>query len=160
MQRPRNFRGLCILSSLFSCGYILLSRTPFCTFHVSRFLWLFAVAWVFPYLCLNICDSKRLSDRDTMMPIFNVIEISNLVYQNRRPAVSLKSKVGIDPAFSQILVEWAELTVEVILPTNRSDDALDSDLLNTQEFSVWAFFRCFFREACQFCILAHQFCPE
>jgi len=36
--------------------------------------------------------------------------------------------------------------IEVILSVARSDDLPDGDLLYAQEFSVWAFLECFFRE--------------
>ena len=95
-----------------------------------------------------------------MVSIFHVIARSHLMYQDRGPALPVECEVGIYPAFLQVPVERAELIVKVILPVDRSDDFTDRDLLHTQKSSVWTLRRRFFREDCQCCRSAHEFCPE
>ena len=95
-----------------------------------------------------------------MLSVFNVILISNLMHENRRPAVALKREVDIYPAVAQMLVEWAELVIEIAVSVQRANDLVNRDILQAGELSVWALLWCLVGEYCQFSIFAHQFCPE
>ena len=86
-----------------------------------------------------------------MVPVFQIITLSNLMDKNGGPAFAIQRDIGIYPALTKVRIERTELMIKVILPADRSDDSLDRDLLYPQESSIRAFVRCIMRESCQLC---------
>ncbi len=56
------------------------------------------------------------------MIIFNVIAISDFVYENRRPVITLECEVNIDPAIEQMLFRRTERVIGNALPTGCAND--------------------------------------
>ncbi len=87
-----------------------------------------------------------------MVPVFHIIVVSDLVYEDRWPAAILQSEIDIHPTIPQVAFERTELIIEVTLPVQRANDLFDADIICTNKFPIWTLPWRLLREWDQTCI--------
>src|SRR5687767_13271454 len=91
---------------------------------------------MFPNIGCNKNHSNRARDRDAVMSVFNEVVLSQFMYHNGRPFVTLETDGCFDPALKQVLAKRAELMVEIAVSIQRANDLVNAHVLHTRQFSA------------------------
>jgi hypothetical protein len=74
-----------------------------------------------------------------MMPIFDVIFFSKLVYQNRRSTIMFQGNICIDPPFEQVPLQRTESVVKVALSIKCAGNLFKRYIFHAEQTSIGMF---------------------
>ena len=64
------------------------------------------------------------------MPIFHIIVLAHFVDKDGLPAIRAQSKQCMDPTITKMLLERAEVLIEIGFPAECADDSIHLDILD------------------------------
>jgi hypothetical protein len=85
---------------------------------------------VVPYFSFDEHHADGSRYGDTMLPIFDIVNLTHLMNPDRFPTLGIQSKPSIHPAIAQVFLERTEVLIKILCTMDGANNIFHADIVN------------------------------